>query len=68
MNRKFDRWTRRIGLIIVAAVAATAIVNAIRLTSWAPIVMVAWLPAVIVAVYSRPSGRCGRRRSPASAE
>ena len=68
MNRKFDKWTRRIGLIIVAAVAATATVNAIRLASWAPVAMVAWLPAVVVAVYGRQSGRCGRRRSAASAE
>jgi len=61
MNSKFEVWTRRIGLIVGLAVAATAAFNAIRLASWAPIAMVAWLPAVFVAIYSRPSGRCGRR-------
>ena len=67
MKSKFEVWTWRIGLIIGAAVGATAVINAIRLDSWAPIVMVAWLPAVFVAIYSRPPGRCGRRHSPTSA-
>jgi hypothetical protein len=67
MKSKFEVWTRRIGLIIGAAVAATAMINAIRLDSWAPIAMVAWLPAVFVAIYSPPPGRCGRRRGTTSA-
>ena len=60
MKLKFEVWTRRLGLIVGAAVVATAAINAIRLASWAPIAMVAWLPAVFVAIYSRPAGRCGR--------
>ena len=67
MNSTFEMWTRRIGLIVGAAVTATAAINAIRLASWAPIAMVAWLPAVFVAIYSRPASRCGRR-STTSAE
>ena len=67
MNRKFDLWTRRIGLVIGAAVAATAVINAIRLASWAPVVMVAWLPAVFVALYSARRRRCGRRHDTTSA-
>jgi hypothetical protein len=67
MKSTFELWTRRIGLVIGAAVAATAVINAIRLASWASVLMVAWLPAVFVAIYSRPSGRCGRRRRTTSA-
>ena len=67
MKSTFELWTRRIGLVIGAAVAATAVINAIRLATWAPVLMVAWLPAVFVAIYSRPPGRCGRRHSPTSA-
>jgi hypothetical protein len=62
MKTRFDTWLRAIGLIVFALVAAAAIASAIRTASWTPVVSVAWLPAVLVAAYSRPRGRCWRRR------
>jgi hypothetical protein len=66
MNSKFGTW-RRLGLIVLAFVAVTATATAVRRASWTPIVTVGWLPAVVVALYSRPSGRCARRRGTTSA-
>jgi hypothetical protein len=50
-----------------AFVAVASIVDAVRTDSFGPILMVAWLPAVLVGVLYRPtpgrncSGRLGRR-------
>jgi hypothetical protein len=62
MKAHFDTWIRRIGLIVVAGVAGVTIASAIRTDSWAPVVTLGWLPAVLVAVYSKPGARCWRRR------
>ena len=58
------RWLYLIaGLAAVFVVVASA-VQAIRLGSWAPVASVAWLPAVIAAIWPG-SGRClPRRRTP----
>ena len=49
-----------------ALVAVSATVLAIRQGSWAPIISVGWIPAVIVAVWPGTHRRCvSRGRSPA---
>jgi hypothetical protein len=52
-----------VAVVAVAVVAGAAIAQAIREHSWEPIVMVAWLPAVLVGSLSRPQGarHCWRR-------
>jgi hypothetical protein len=62
MNTKASTWIRRTGLIVGIAVAITGVVAAFRQSSWTPIATLAWLPAVFVAVYTRPTGRCLPRR------
>lgn len=62
MKTRFDTWIRGIGLLVFALVAGAAIAAAVRTASWTPVLNVAWLPAVLVAAYSRPAGRCWRRR------
>jgi hypothetical protein len=50
-------------LATAAFVAIAAIVQAIREDSWAPIVTIGWLPAVLIALFSAPaSGRSCRSR------
>ena len=61
MKSRFDTWTRRITVLVVALVAAASIAAAVRTASWAPIAETAWLPAVLVSAYSRPARRCARR-------
>lgn len=61
MKAQFGTWIRGIGLVAVALVAGAGIASAVRTASWTPIVTLGWLPAVLVAAYSRPRGRCWRQ-------
>jgi len=60
--RSCARWFYVVTGLAVAFVAVAAIVPALRVGSWGPIISVGWLPAVIVA--SRPGSvrRCLRGR------
>jgi len=62
--RSWIRWLYAIGGVAAAFVAVSSIVQAVRQGSWTPIVSVAWLPAVVVAVRPGTYRRClpGRRR------
>ncbi len=70
--RPSKRWLYLIAGLAAVFVAVSSMVLAIRQGSWAPIISVGWLPAVIVATWpgTSPSPgsyrRClSRRRSPA---
>jgi roadblock/LC7 domain-containing protein len=58
------RWLYVIAGIAAAFVVVSSIVQAVRQGSWTPVVSVAWLPAVVVAVWPGTYRRCrpGRRR------
>jgi len=59
-------WQRWLYVIAGLAAAIVAAVQAIREASWAPVVSVAWLPAVIAATWPGSYRRClCRRRTPA---
>jgi len=62
MSNKVNTWIRRTGLIVGLAVAVTGVVAAFRQSSLEPIATLGWLPALFVAIYSRPAGRCLPRR------
>ena len=63
----WKRWLYLISGLAAVLVAAAAAAQAVRQGSWAPVVSVAWLPAVIVAGWPG-TGRClGRHRPPAGA-
>jgi hypothetical protein len=58
-------WIRSLRVVAWAAalfVAGSSIAMAIRQGSWAPIVSVGWLPAVIVATLPGTYRRCAPRR------
>ena len=62
----WKRWLPVVAGLAVLFVAAAAIAQAIRQGSWAPILSVGWLPAVIVACWPGSCRRClPRRRTPA---
>ena len=62
--KPWKRWLYLIAGLAVVFVAAASGAQAIRQGSWAPVVSVAWLPAVIAAACPG-SGRClPRRRTP----
>ena len=62
MRRRFGLY-ELVAIVAAAVVAGAAIAQAIREHSWEPILLVAWLPAVLVASLSRPQSarRCWRR-------
>ena len=71
--RSWKRWLYLITGLAVVFVAAPAAAQAIRQGSWAPVISVAWLPAVIIARWpgaaaaacspsSPPAGRAVPRR------
>ena len=62
--RPWIRWLYVIAGVAAAFVAVSSIVQAVRQGSWTPVVSVAWLPAVVVAVWPGTYRRClrGRRR------
>ena len=56
---QWTRWLHLIAGLAAAFVAVSSVTLAIRQGSWAPIVTVGWLPAVIVAVTDRPGELTG---------
>jgi hypothetical protein len=58
-----------VAIVAAAVVAGAAIAHAIREHSWEPILLLAWLPAVLVASLSRPQSAryCWRRLTRRSA-
>ncbi|HEY6278074.1 MAG TPA: hypothetical protein VIX86_17275 [Streptosporangiaceae bacterium] len=48
--------------LAVALVAVASIAQAVRQGSWAPIIEVGWLPAVIIAIWPGTRRRCVPRR------
>jgi roadblock/LC7 domain-containing protein len=64
--KSWARWLYLIAGLAAAFVAASSIVLAIRQNSWAPIITVGWIPAVIAAAWPGTYHRClPRRRGPA---
>jgi hypothetical protein len=47
---------------VAVLVAAASVAQAVRQGSWAPVTSIAWLPAVVVAVWPGSSRRCLSRR------
>jgi roadblock/LC7 domain-containing protein len=56
------RWLYVVAGLVAVLVAAASVVQAIRQGSWAPVTSVAWLPAVVVAVWPGSGRRCLSRR------
>jgi len=59
------RWLYVVVGLAAVFVAAASVAQAIRQGSWAPVTSVAWLPAVVVAVWPGSGRRClsGRRNT-----
>ena len=55
--RPWTRWLYAIVGLAVVFVAVSSIVLAVRQGSWAPIIAVCWVPAVVVAAWSRTHHR-----------
>jgi hypothetical protein len=56
------RWLYVVVGVVAVLVAAASVVQAIRQGSWAPVTSMAWLPAVVVAVWPGSGRRCRPRR------
>ncbi len=56
--RSWKRWLYALGGLAALIVAVATAAQAIRQGSWAPIVSVGWLPAVIVASWPGAYRRC----------
>lgn len=63
--KSWTRWLYLIAGLAGASVAVSSVVQAVRLGSWAPIVSVGWLPAVIAAAWPGTYRRCLPWRSQA---
>jgi hypothetical protein len=64
--KPWTRWLYLIAGLAAVLVAVSSIVQAIRQGSWAPIISVGWIPAVVVATWPGTYRRClPGRRSPA---
>jgi hypothetical protein len=60
------RWLYVVAGLAAVFVAVASVAQAIRQGSWAPVTSVAWLPAVVVAVWPGSGRRCrSRRHTPA---
>jgi hypothetical protein len=60
------RWLYLVAGLAAVFVAVASVAQAIRQGGWAPVSSVAWLPAVVVAVWPGSGRRCrSRRRTPA---
>jgi hypothetical protein len=57
-----NRWLYVVASLVAVLVAAASVAQAIRQGSWAPVTSVAWLPAVVVAVWPGSGRRCRSRR------
>jgi len=60
--RSWKRWMYALAGLAAVFIAAASAAQAIREGSWGPIVSVAWLPAVFVAVWPGAYRRCLPRR------
>jgi hypothetical protein len=61
--KPWARGMQVVAAIAVAVVAVSSIVQAVRQGSWAPIISVGWLPAVVVATWwPSTRRRCRPRR------
>ncbi len=60
------RWLYVVAGVAAMFLAAASVVQAIRQGSWAPVTSVAWLPAVVVAVWPGSGRRCLSRRHDAA--
>jgi len=62
--RPWTRWLYAIAALAAVFVAVSSVVLALRQHSWAPIIAVGWMPAVIVAVWpvTRRRQRLSRHR------
>jgi hypothetical protein len=56
------RWLYVVAGLVAVFVAAASVAQAIRQGSWAPVTSVAWLPAVVVAVWPGSGRGCRSRR------
>ena len=56
------RWLYLVAGLAAVFVAVASVAQAIRQGSWAPVASVAWLPAVVVAVWPGSGRRCLSRR------
>ena len=56
------RWLYVVAGLAAVFVAVASVAQAIRQGSWAPVTSVAWLPAVVVAVWPGSGRRCLPRR------
>jgi hypothetical protein len=56
------RWLYVVVGLVAVFVAAASVAQAISQGSWAPVTSVAWLPAVVVAVWPGSGRRCLSRR------
>jgi roadblock/LC7 domain-containing protein len=56
------RWLYVVAGLAAVFVAAASVAQAVRQGSWAPVTSMAWLPAVVVAVWPGSSRRCLSRR------
>jgi hypothetical protein len=65
--RPRTRWLYLIAGLAAVFVAVSSIVPAVRQDSWAPIIAVGWIPAVVVAAWpgTYRRRRLPRRRGPA---
>ena len=64
--KRSKRWLYLVAGLAAVFVAVASVAQAIRQGSWAPVTSVAWLPAVVVAVWPGSGRRCrSRRRTPA---
>ena len=64
--KSWKRWLYLVAGLAAVFVAVASAAQAIRQVSWAPVVSVAWLPAVVAAAWPGSGRRClTRRRTPA---
>jgi hypothetical protein len=61
--RSWTRWLYLIAGVAAAFVAVSSIVLAVRQGSWAPVISVGWIPAVVVATWPGTYRRCLPRRN-----
>jgi hypothetical protein len=63
--RRWTRWLYLIAGLAAVFVAVSSLVLAVRHDSWAPIIAVGWIPAVVVAAWpGAHRRRLARRRGP----
>ena len=60
--KPWTRWLYLIAGLAALFVAVSSVVQAVRQGSWAPVVSVGWMPAVVVAAWPGTRRRCLPRR------